>query len=53
MARWVEYLTPSRYIEDIIAEPFKLDEEGMLRIPTKPGLGIELDPDGLARYSRR
>lgn len=53
VAGWVEYLTPSPYIDDIVAEPFRLDEDGMLPIPTKPGLGIELDPDGVAMYSRR
>jgi len=51
VARWVEYLTPSPYIEEIVATPFKLDDEGMLRLPEGPGLGIEIDPDGLARYS--
>lgn len=52
VARWVEYLTPSPYIEEIVAVPFQLDEDGMLPIPTGPGLGIELDPEGLAKYSR-
>ena len=52
VARWVEYLTPSSYIEEIISTPFELDADGMLPIPTAPGLGIELDPDGIARYSR-
>ncbi len=42
-ARWVEYITPSPYIEDIVATPFRLDGDGMLAIPTAPGLGIELD----------
>jgi D-galactarolactone cycloisomerase len=52
VARWVEYITPSPYIEEIVATPFALDEEGMLPIPTAPGLGIELDHDGIARLSR-
>ena len=51
VARWVEYITPSPYIEDIIAEPFELDAEGMLRIPTTPGLGIQLDSDAVNRLS--
>ena len=51
VARWVEYLTPSVFIEDIIATPFKLDAEGHLPIPTAPGLGIDLSPDALAKYS--
>src|SRR5215210_1219053 len=41
VARWVEYLTPSPYIEAIVATPFRLDADGMLPIPTTPGLGIE------------
>jgi L-alanine-DL-glutamate epimerase-like enolase superfamily enzyme len=53
VARWVEYITPSPYIEDIVTAPFTLDADGMLAIPTGPGLGIEIDPDGLARYSTR
>ena len=51
VARWVEYLTPSPYIEEIVATPFKLDAEGLLEIPTGPGLGITLDPDAIARFS--
>lgn len=53
VARWVEYITPSPYIEAIVARPFQLDAEGMLAIPTEPGLGIELDPEGVARLSRQ
>ena len=51
VARWVEYLTPSPYIEEIITTQFELDDEGLLKIPTGPGLGITIDPDGLAKYS--
>jgi L-alanine-DL-glutamate epimerase-like enolase superfamily enzyme len=51
VARWVEYLTPSPFIEDIVATPFRLDDGGLLPIPTGPGLGIELNPDGVAKYS--
>jgi L-alanine-DL-glutamate epimerase-like enolase superfamily enzyme len=50
VARYVEYLTPSPYIEEIITEPFKVDAEGYLTIPTKPGLGIEINREGLKRY---
>ena len=51
VARWVEYLTPSPYIEEIVTTPFKLDAEGLLPIPTAPGLGIELDWEGIKRFS--
>lgn len=50
VARYVEYLTPSPYIEEIITEPFKVDAEGFLPIPTKPGLGIELNREALKKY---
>ena len=50
-ARWVEYITPSPYIEDIVATPFALDAEGLLPIPTGPGLGIELDWERVKRLS--
>jgi D-galactarolactone cycloisomerase len=49
VARYVEYLTPSPYIEEIITDPFKLDADGYLPIPTKPGLGIELNREALKR----
>ena len=52
VARYVEYLTPSPYIEEIIDPPFKLDAEGMLRIPTGPGLGVKLNWDAVGRYTR-
>ncbi|GAA2797875.1 mandelate racemase/muconate lactonizing enzyme family protein [Saccharopolyspora taberi] len=47
----VEYRTGSAYVDDLTAEPFRLDADGMLPIPDAPGLGIALDPDKLARYS--
>jgi L-alanine-DL-glutamate epimerase-like enolase superfamily enzyme len=50
VARYVEYLTPSPYIDELIAEPFRPDAEGYLSVPDKPGLGIELNRDALKRY---
>jgi L-alanine-DL-glutamate epimerase-like enolase superfamily enzyme len=51
VARWVEYLTPSPYIEEILTTPFKLDAEGLLPIPTAPGLGIEMDWERIKRFA--
>lgn len=51
VARWVEYQTGVPYIEEIIEQPFMLDAEGMLRMPTGPGLGITLNRDAIARFS--
>jgi L-alanine-DL-glutamate epimerase-like enolase superfamily enzyme len=51
IARYVEYLTPCPYIEDLTLEPLRPDAAGLLPIPDRPGLGIEIDPDRLKRYS--
>jgi len=48
----VEYLTGSPYVDEIAAGGWRLDENGMLSIPEKPGLGLELDPDAVARHTR-
>ena len=50
VAHYVEYLTPCAYIDAITTEPFRLDGSGLLAIPDGPGLGIEVDPDKLARF---
>jgi D-galactarolactone cycloisomerase len=50
VARYVEYLTPSPYLDDLIEEPFRPDADGYLQVPNKPGLGIELNPDALERF---
>lgn len=48
---FVEYLTGSPYIDAIVAEPWRLDEDGMLAIPETPGLGVELDMDAVKHYT--
>lgn len=52
-AKYVEYITPSPYLDDLTVESPSLDADGCLAIPTAPGLGIELDPDKVAKYSRQ
>jgi len=52
-ARWVEYITPSPYIEDLVEEPFALDEEGLLSIPEAPGLGVRWSAEGIEKHSGR
>jgi L-alanine-DL-glutamate epimerase-like enolase superfamily enzyme len=51
VARYVEYLTPSPYLEEIITEPFRTDSEGYLTIPSRPGLGIELNREALGKFA--
>lgn len=48
----VEYLTGSPFIDDVTAGGWHLDEDGMLKIPTTPGLGLRLDLDAIAKYTR-
>jgi L-alanine-DL-glutamate epimerase-like enolase superfamily enzyme len=52
VARYVEYLTPSPYIDELITEPLRPDADGYLHVPTKPGLGVELNRDALRRYGK-
>jgi L-alanine-DL-glutamate epimerase-like enolase superfamily enzyme len=48
----VEYLTGSPFIDELAAGGWRLDADGMLAIPDKPGLGIEIDRAALAEFSR-
>ncbi|GAA1248503.1 mandelate racemase/muconate lactonizing enzyme family protein [Prauserella halophila] len=47
----IEYVTGSPYVDDILTTRWSLDTDGMLPIPETPGLGIEVDPNALARYT--
>jgi L-alanine-DL-glutamate epimerase-like enolase superfamily enzyme len=48
----VEYITGSPYVDEITAGGWRLDAEGMLPIPDRPGLGLDLDMDAVNRYTR-
>jgi L-alanine-DL-glutamate epimerase-like enolase superfamily enzyme len=48
----VEYLDGSPFIDEIVAEPWRLDAEGMLAIADTPGLGLKLSPDAVAKYTQ-
>src|SRR5579862_7554799 len=50
VARYVEYLTPCVYLDEIITEPFRPDAEGYLIIPEKPGLGIEINREAIKQF---
>ena len=50
VAKYVEFLTPSPYMDELILTPFRPDAEGYLTLPDKPGLGIELNPDAMKRF---
>ena len=50
VASYVEFLTPSPYVDELIMQPFRPDADGFLTIPDKPGLGIELDREAMKRF---
>lgn len=47
----VEYIAGSPFVDDLVAEPWRLDDQGWLRIPDGPGLGVELDRDAVGRLT--
>lgn len=47
----VEYLTGSPFIDEITDGGWSLDQDGMLAIPTAPGLGLRLDVDQVTKYT--
>ena len=47
----VEYLDGSPFIDEIVADPWRLDAGGMLPIPDEPGLGLRLNRDAVAKYT--
>jgi D-galactarolactone cycloisomerase len=51
--RWVEYLVPTPYIDDLVTDPFTLDEDGYLPVPDAPGLGIPWNPEAIHHYTGR
>jgi L-alanine-DL-glutamate epimerase-like enolase superfamily enzyme len=51
VARYVEFLTPSPYIDRLVKAPMRPDADGLLALPPGPGLGVELDRDALKEFS--
>lgn len=47
----VEYLTGSPFIDDLVENKWKLDDEGMLAVPNGPGLGISLNLDVIEKHT--
>jgi L-alanine-DL-glutamate epimerase-like enolase superfamily enzyme len=47
----VEYIGGSPYLDDLKLGGWTIDDEGYVRIPDSPGLGIELDRQQLARFT--
>ena len=47
----VEYLSGSPFIDELPVGGWHLDGEGMLPIPSGPGLGVQLDHDAVERHT--
>ena len=41
---------PNGLRDELLKEPIRTDGNGMIRLPERPGLGIELDPAAVERY---
>ncbi len=52
-AELVEYLTGSPFIDELVTNKWKLDQDGMLAVPEAPGLGISINPDAVVKYTGR
>ena len=46
---FVEFNVGNILVEQVIKEPFNLDEDGCLPVPQGPGLGVEIDRQQLSR----
>jgi L-alanine-DL-glutamate epimerase-like enolase superfamily enzyme len=47
----VEYITGSPFVDELITGGWSLDAEGMLAIPERPGLGIEMNLDAVEEFT--
>jgi L-alanine-DL-glutamate epimerase-like enolase superfamily enzyme len=48
---FVEYLAGSPFVDELVVDAWQLDPDGMLAIPVKPGLGIQINFDALQEYT--
>ncbi len=51
-ARWLEYdrMSPNPLRDELLTEPLPLPVDGLVKLNDRPGLGIELNEDTVARY---
>lgn len=50
-ASWLEWdHNPNPLRTDLARDPLRLEADGTLRLPERPGLGLELNPDVVDRY---
>jgi D-galactarolactone cycloisomerase len=47
----VEYLAGSPFVDNLLETPWRLDADGMLRVPDGPGLGVSMDLDAVEKHT--
>jgi L-alanine-DL-glutamate epimerase-like enolase superfamily enzyme len=47
----VEYLTGSPFIDDLVADRWRVGSDGLLAVPDTPGLGITLNMDAVEKHT--
>ena len=45
--KYIEYWHPAPYVSGILKTPLALREDGLLPVPDRPGLGIDIDLDAV------
>jgi L-alanine-DL-glutamate epimerase-like enolase superfamily enzyme len=46
------YVSSSPLKRDLLLEPFRIDKDGFVGVPEKPGLGIELNEEIVEKFSK-
>jgi D-galactarolactone cycloisomerase len=49
----VEYLIGSPYVDNLLADRWTVDGDGMLAVPDAPGLGVEMNMDAVEKYTAK
>lgn len=47
----VEFIGRSPFVSELPADGWKLDAQGMLTVPSKPGLGVDINPDAFEKFT--
>jgi len=47
---WIEFDRTENALRDILTEPLLVPEDGLLKVPEKPGLGVDIREDMLAEF---
>ena len=49
-APWLELDRTENALRDVLTEPLIIPQDGMLKVPEKPGLGVDINEDALAEF---